>query len=83
MVVPIDDWNLLVPRASCGSMPVASNIGTVSKPPPPAMASTQPATNPVAKRAGYHSQESSMSQSSCESPGLFSAFPQDKRHEFR
>ena len=30
MVVPIDDWNLLVPRASCGSMPVASNIGTVS-----------------------------------------------------
>ena len=64
-------------------MPVASNIGTVKRPPPPAMASTQPATNPVAKRAGYHSQESSMSKSSGQSLGLFSAFSHDERHEFR
>ena len=43
---------LLVPSASAGGIPVASSTGTVINPPPPAMASTYPATSPVANRAG-------------------------------
>jgi len=33
----------LVPRLMCGGMPDASRAGTVNKPPPPAMASMNPA----------------------------------------
>src|SRR4051794_13285538 len=50
MIVPKELWNLLVPSASCGGRPEASNAGTVMSPPPPAMASMKPPAKPARKR---------------------------------
>ena len=51
------DCSLLVASASAGDSPAHSSAGTVSSPPPPAMASTKPASIPTASRAASISTE--------------------------
>jgi hypothetical protein len=56
MSVPQVDCILLVPKAICGGKPAASNAGTEINPPPPAMASMNPALSPARKRSAMISQ---------------------------
>src|SRR5439155_6431539 len=44
--------SLLVPKASPGAIPTLSSTGSVIKPPPPAIESTNPAQSPVRNRTG-------------------------------
>jgi hypothetical protein len=48
---PNTDWPLLVPSASGAGTPAVSNAGSVNRPPPPAIASMQPATAATAVSA--------------------------------
>ena len=50
---------LLVPSASAGGSPAASRAGSVMRPPPPAMASTVPATKEATTRSASAGRETS------------------------
>src|SRR5690606_36583839 len=51
MPVPNTDCSLLVASAETGGRPTESRAGSAIMPPPPAMASTKPASRPTAARA--------------------------------
>jgi hypothetical protein len=52
MSVPQVDCILFVPSAICGGRPAHSNAGKEINPPPPAMASMNPALSPAKKQEG-------------------------------
>src|SRR6266542_3874576 len=48
---PKTDWPLFVPSARCGGRPTARKTGSVTSPPPPAIASIVPAASATATRS--------------------------------
>lgn len=51
MAVPKTDWNLFVPSAASGGIPLHNKAGITSSPPPLAIESMNPATSATAVKA--------------------------------